>query len=84
MLLANKTWKRFFCPENVNIGSSELVFRVIFNFSGDLDWFRVRIVTGNFSQIYGLDYKVIFASKAKIDTWKDFLAILAMEYLKCD
>lgn len=81
--MANGTWKETVLSEGSNIITSKWVFKVKMNIDGTLDKFKARLVARGFSEVYGIDYQDTFAPTGKFDTLRLFLAIVALEDLKC-
>ena len=51
--------------------------------NGSLDKLKARVVAREFSQMHSIDYEDIFAPTVKFDTLHMFLALVALENLKC-
>ena len=51
--------------------------------NGSLDKLKARVVTREFSQMHSINYEDIFAPTVKFDTLCVFLALVALENLKC-
>ena len=51
--------------------------------NGSLDKLKARVVARGFSQMHSINYEDIFAPTVKFDTLHVFLALVALENLKC-
>ena len=82
-LAANGTWEEVVSPKDVNIITSKWVFKSKMHTNGSLDKLKARVVARGFSQMHSIDYEDIFAPTVKFDTLCMFLALVALEDLKC-
>ena len=82
-LAANDTWEEVVSPKDVNIVTSKWVFKPKMHTNGSLDKLKARVVARGFSQMHGIDYEDTFAPTVKFDTLHMFLALIALENLKC-
>ena len=82
-LAANSTWEEVVSPKNVNIITSKWVFKPKLHINGSLDKLKARVVARGFSQMHSIDYEDTFAPTVKFDTLHVFLALVALENLKC-
>ena len=82
-LAANGTWEEVISPKNVNIITSKWVFKLKLHINNTLNKLKARVVARGFSQMHSIDYEDIFASTVKFDTLCIFLALVALENLKC-
>ena len=82
-LAANDTWKEIISPKNANIITSKWVFKPKLHINGTLDKLKARVVARDFSQMHDIDYENTFAPTVKFDTLHIFLALVALENLKC-
>ena len=58
------------------------MFTIKGNPNRTLEYFKVRLVTRGFSQVYSEDYTDTFAPIVRIDTLRIFLALIAAKDLK--
>ena len=82
-LTANDTWKEIISFKNVNIVTSKWVFKLKLHINDTLNKLKIRIVTRDFLQMHSIDYENIFAPTVKFNTLHIFLALVALENLKC-
>ena len=82
-LAVNGTWEEVVPLKDTNIITSKWVFKSKLHTNGSLDKLKARVVARGFSQMHSIDYEDIFASTVKFDTLCVFLALVALENLKC-
>ena len=82
-MMDNGTWEEVVAPKGANIVTSKWVFTIKTLATGIIERFKARLVARGFSQVYGEDYTETFAPSARMDTLRLFLAIAAIEDLKC-
>ena len=59
------------------------MFKSKLHINNSLDKLKARVVARGFSQMHSIDYEDIFAPTVKFDTLHIFLALVALENLKC-
>ena len=59
------------------------MFKSKLHINSSLDKLKARVVARDFSQMHSIDYEDIFAPTVKFDTLHVFLALVALENLKC-
>jgi len=82
-LTVNEIWEETVPLRRVNIVISKWVFKFKLNINEFLNKLKTRLVTRDFSQIYSVDYKNIFALTVKFNTLQVFLTIIVFKNLKC-
>ena len=82
-LAANGTWEEVILLKNANIITSKWVFKSKLHINDTLNKLKARVVARDFSQMHSIDYENIFASTVKFNTLHIFLALVALENLKC-
>lgn len=73
----NKTWEISILPKGKRALPSKWVYKIKFLPNGEVDRFRVRLVTKDYNQTFGVDYNDSFSRVAKATTVRMFVAIRA-------
>ena len=64
----NKTWELVSLPRGKTIVSCKGVFTIKYKADGTVERYKARLAARGFTQTYGVDYEVTFASVAKLNT----------------
>ncbi|KAH9104773.1 hypothetical protein AeMF1_019279 [Aphanomyces euteiches] len=64
-LVANGTWEVVERPPGGNIVSHKWVFKVKYDYTGQVDKFKARLVARGFTQRYGVDYSKTYSPVIK-------------------
>ena len=75
-------WKLVNAPEGTNIVGLKWVFHAKKDASGNIAWYKARLVAQGFSQVPGVDYFDIFVPVAHLSSIRTVLAIVAAEDYK--
>jgi hypothetical protein len=67
------------CPFIVKAVGCKWVFSIKLRSDGTLDWYKARLVALGNMQEYGVDYKEIFATMAKMTTVRTVISIAASQ-----
>ena len=82
-LMTNGTWKEVIKPSDINMVSTKWVFDVKVHNDGSIERFKARLVARGFSQVQGKDFQETFAPTVRMDTLRQFLAVVAKEDKEC-
>lgn len=74
-LKKNGTWTFTNLPKGKQTIDSKWVYKVIYKPNGEVEQYKVRLVTKEFSQLEGIDYHDMFAPVTKLVTVRTLLAI---------
>ncbi|KAI1007366.1 hypothetical protein K3495_g860 [Podosphaera aphanis] len=82
-LLSNSTWEEQTLPTEANLVSTKWVFTIKLKNDGTIERYKARSVARGFSQQLGIDYTETFAPTVRMDTFRLFLAMVAIFELEC-
>lgn len=74
-LKKNGTWTFTNLPKGKQTIDSKWVYKVKYKPNGEVEQYKVRLVTKEFSQLEGIDYHDMFAPVTKLVTVRTLLAI---------
>ena len=75
-----KVWKIANLLVNRKPVGSRWVYKVKLNSSGQIDWFKARLVGQEFSQQPGIDFEKVFALVVSYDSLRLILALVVYNY----
>ena len=78
----NDTWKLTTLPPGQKAIGVKWVYKIKRTADGEIDRYKARLVAKGYKQQYGVDYEVVFAPVAGLDTKRMLISFAAHHSLK--